>query len=366
MAPRLPFRTARALRLPLALAVLAAGCGRGGPDDAASSAPRLVLVDSISIAESDSAYIADPNDLAVGPDGTIYVADRFLKKVHAYGRDGRPIRTFGRGGEGPGELMNPSFLAFDADSLLYVVDRLEIERFDTRTGAHVGGFATPRRVGLINVSRGRLVAGYADPASNGSVAALAPSGGGMRVTGPFPELLRNPLLFPMFNSVSIAVRGDTAASAFVVTDYVYLSSLSGPGTDSILVPVRRRNGARPEVLRRFAASPTRKRGEAAVYGSSVPMDLHWLPDGHLALVSTDWRLEDSRFVDSSFVSVVDPRTRRSCVDAPVPGPTDPPVTVGFRGDTLFVLSREVSDASRVSTTVRLYRVDTGACRWVDR
>jgi hypothetical protein len=262
--------------------------------------------------------------------------------------------------------MNPSFLTFGDDSVLYVVDRLEIERFHTGTGAHLGALATPRRVGLIGMSHGRLVAGYADPARNGSVAALAPGGGDMRVTGPFPELLRNPLLFPMFNSVSVAVRGDTAATAFIVTNYVYLSSLSGPGIDSILVPVRKRNGARPEVLRRFAASPTRKRGAAAVYGSSVPMDLHWMPGGRLALVSTDWRLEDSRFVDSSFVSVVDPRTRRSCVDAPVPGPTDPPVTVGFRGDTLFVLSREVSGASRVSTTVRLYRVDTDACRWVDR
>jgi sugar lactone lactonase YvrE len=73
---------------------------------------------------------------------------------------------------------------------------------------------------------------------------------------------------------------------------------------------------------------------------------------------------EGRWIDSSFVSVIDRRTRRGCVDARVPGPTEPPVSMAFRGDTLFVVSQEVTGDTRASTVVRWYRIDTGDCRWV--
>ena len=161
------------------------------------------------------------------------------------------------------------------------------------------------------------------------------------------------------------MKGDTAATAFVVTDYLYLSDVTGAVLDSTWVPVKRRNGAHPDLLRRFSKNPTdQELGEEAIYGSSVPMDLHWLPGERIALVSTDWNMVRERFVDSSFVSVVDPRARRACVDAQVPGPTDPPVSIAFRGDTLFVVAQEVTGDTRASTVVRWYRIDTGACRWL--
>jgi hypothetical protein len=47
----------------------------------------------------------------------------------------------------------------------------------------------------------------------------------IEATGPFPEILRDPVLFPMFNSVALGLRGDTAATAFHVTDYLYLSEV---------------------------------------------------------------------------------------------------------------------------------------------
>lgn len=44
--------------------------------------------------------------LAVGPDGTIYVYDRQVPALRAYGADGQFIRTLGRQGGGPGEYEN--------------------------------------------------------------------------------------------------------------------------------------------------------------------------------------------------------------------------------------------------------------------
>jgi hypothetical protein len=328
-----------------------------------------VLVDSITLAENDSAYVAEPNDVAIGPDGKIFIADRFAKKVHVIGRDGRFLRHLGRAGLGPGEFQNPGFLAFEGDSVLYVVDSSEIETFDLRSFTHRGAYRLRKRPGLIAAASGNLFAGYADSAQSGSIARVTGVGSDPHVSGPFPfaPFMTDPRLFPMINEVALAVREDVSATAFMVTNNVYLSDTTGKVLDSIWVPRRRRNGARPDLLRRFADNPGKQElGEAAIYGASTPMDLHWMPGGRIALVSTDWKMVENRFIDSSFVSVIDSRTRRSCVDARIPGPTDPPISVGLRGDTLFVLSQEMDGDTRISTTIRAYRIDTTACRWVER
>jgi hypothetical protein len=135
--------------------------------------------------------------------------------------------------------------------------------------------------------------------------------------------------------------------------------------DSIPVPVRLRNGAKPDLLRRLADNPgDQELGARAIYGSSQPMGVHWLPGGMVAVLNSDWKQVDNRPVETNYLSVADPKARRSCVDARIPGPTDPPVRVALRGDTLFVLSQEVHGETRISTTIRSYRIDTSACRWV--
>lgn len=351
----------------LLLACALSGCRGGSPDDstrAGSDAPVLVPVGSVVLAESDSSYVAGPSGLAIAPDGSFFVSDYMAKKVHVFSRDGRLLRSIGRAGRGPGELQSATSPALDGGSLLYVVDGGEIEMFDPRSGAHLGSYRMPRQPNTIAVSSGRLFAGHADPADGGSVTRVVEDTTRLESTGPFPELLRDPLLFPMFNSVALGMRGDTAATAFVVTDFVYLSDVAGRVLDSIRVPKRLRNGARPDKLRTLSRNPSQETGSAAFYGSSLPLDLHWLPDGRLALVSLDQGMVQGRWIDSSFVSVVDRRTRRSCVDARVPGPPEPPVRMGFRGDTLFVVTQEVNGDTRASTVVRWYRIDTGGCRWV--
>lgn len=351
----------------LALACALHGCGEGGPGASAratSDAPVLVPVDSVVLAESDSAYVAGTSGLAVAPDGSFFVSDHMAKKLHVFSRDGRLLRTIGRPGRGPGEFDGPFSLSFDGDSLLYVVDSWEIEMFDPRTAAHLGAYRMPRTPNTIAVSSGRLYAGYADPADGGSVARVVSDTSRIKATGPFPEILRDSVLLQAFHPVALGMRGDTAATAFFVTDYVYLSDVSGGILDSIHVPKRRRNGARPDMLRSASRTPTQELGLVAFWGSSLPRELHWMPGERLALVSTDQGMVEGRWIDSSFVSVVDRRTRRSCVDARVPGPTEPPISLAFRGDTLFVVSQEVAGDTRASTVVRWYRIDTGACRWV--
>jgi hypothetical protein len=332
-----------------------------------SDAPSLVPIDSVRLAEDDNRYVGQAIAMAIAPSGAFFITDNFAKQVHAFGRGGRYLRAVGRRGQGPGELEAPEYLAFDGDSLLYVIDRSEIEMFDSRSATHLGASAMRERPGPVAVSSGRLFAGHADSAQGGSVATITIGSPDLRVSGPFPfaEFMLRPGLFPLINSVALALNGDTVATSYSVTNAVYLSDVAGRVLDSIPVPVQRRQGAHPDLIRRFAENPSdQELGERVLYGASFPAGLHWLPGGKVVVVSTDWKRLENRSIEAVYLSVADPKTRRSCVDARIPGPTDPPVRVAMRGDTLFVLSQETDGETRISTTIRSYRIDTSACRWV--
>ena len=52
---------------------------------------------------------------ALGPDGTVFVADRANDEIRVFGLDGAHIRTFGRDGEGPGEFGSIYSIAWVGD-----------------------------------------------------------------------------------------------------------------------------------------------------------------------------------------------------------------------------------------------------------
>ncbi len=92
----------------------------------------------------------EPNDVVIGPDGSIYVAEahnaQFLDqnppngvgRISKYSPDGKFIKSFGSYGYGPGQFRGPHSLAFDSKGRLFVADRgnRRIQIFD-QEGKHL-------------------------------------------------------------------------------------------------------------------------------------------------------------------------------------------------------------------------------------
>lgn len=77
-----------------------------------------------------------PSDVAVAPNGDIFVADGHGGNTNArivkFSKDGKFIKAWGKKGTGPGEFDTPHALAFDSKGRLFVGDRANnrIEIFD--------------------------------------------------------------------------------------------------------------------------------------------------------------------------------------------------------------------------------------------
>lgn len=61
-----------------------------------------------------------PTGIAADTSGRLWVADTHYHRVIVFDRDGREQFRFGRHGEGPGEFVFPTCIAWDADANIYV------------------------------------------------------------------------------------------------------------------------------------------------------------------------------------------------------------------------------------------------------
>lgn len=76
-------------------------------------------------------------DIELGAEGELYVLDSQASEIRVFGPDGEHLRTFGRAGQGPGELSRPGGMAFDSAGTLWVMNwgNARFTGFDPQTGA---------------------------------------------------------------------------------------------------------------------------------------------------------------------------------------------------------------------------------------
>lgn len=86
----------------LALLAAAAGCGR-----AEAEAARAVRETAPAVSFQADETLHDVRDVVVDDAGRVWVLAGLEPFVRTYAPDGRLVRTFGRLGKGPGEIMNP-------------------------------------------------------------------------------------------------------------------------------------------------------------------------------------------------------------------------------------------------------------------
>ena len=71
--------------------------------------------------ESDGEFIW-PTSVAIDNNGDVYVADEWLNRITKYTKDGEFINKWGTAGSGDGELNGPSGIVFDSSDNLLIVD----------------------------------------------------------------------------------------------------------------------------------------------------------------------------------------------------------------------------------------------------
>jgi len=120
--------------------------------------PDRKLVRSIPRADDDgTGKLYSPVNVAVDPQGKVYVADPGAFCVQVYDADGKFLRTLGRQGVGPGQFARPRGLAVDREGRVYVVD------------------AATQVVQLFD-NAGRLLIFFGDPTITGAGATSLPAG----------------------------------------------------------------------------------------------------------------------------------------------------------------------------------------------
>jgi tripartite motif-containing protein 71 len=139
--------SAAALALLAALTVPAGAQAQSACPGAAPACPYLA---SSQIGQRGGGVLRFPQSVAIGPDGSVYVADQSSSVVQVFGPDGAFRRDIGRAGTRPGELTSVGAIAVAADNTLFVADGSNrIDRFDAagnllhsfgRRGTGVGEF----------------------------------------------------------------------------------------------------------------------------------------------------------------------------------------------------------------------------------
>lgn len=159
-----------------------------------------------AVMSDDDAYQFDQvrrNGLAGDGAGGLYLLDGSASRVLYYGLDGRHRGTWGRPGEGPGELGLPVGLTVGPGDTVWVLDLRgpRLTGFPTAAGGEPRTIPLPASGGLptgplVHTPGGfllqqgiplRLGGGSFTGAARGGVRMTAPAGGGARVTLPAPS-----------------------------------------------------------------------------------------------------------------------------------------------------------------------------------
>ena len=95
----------------------------------------LLTVGTPNEAGEDQTHMNQPNDVAIAPNGDLYVSDGYgNNRVVVFDKNGKFLRTWGKLGQAPGEFSQPHSIVLDSKGRVYVADRnnSRIQVFDAK------------------------------------------------------------------------------------------------------------------------------------------------------------------------------------------------------------------------------------------
>ena len=135
------------------LSLAACRAGGGQTEGAGSDIGRLPVIESEPSVRLGGAAATGPTmfvtavDIAVGPDGNVYVVDATPPHIRVFDQDGTALRTFGTKGRGPGEFQAVRAAGFVGDTLWLTDPNQRRTTFFTPSGGVIVSRSDTIRIG---------------------------------------------------------------------------------------------------------------------------------------------------------------------------------------------------------------------------
>ncbi|MDE2718115.1 MAG: hypothetical protein OXI33_14040 [Chloroflexota bacterium] len=312
-------------------------------------------------------------------DGSFLVSDFFEDRILRYARDGTLSQMYGGVGEGPGEFLDlgPAFILNDTVVVGVDDQRRLLQMFRRADGSVLGSQPYRGRVGASGYSQVGQSVVFPSRELRGltSVAIWSIPDQQIDYVVPLPdEYVRSAIRpdgfvgqFAAFQSLGNSVAWeDTILSGMSGLNSVFVSTWDGITFDTLRPPAVRRRGVPEDIQQRMDANDL---PEGPFEISSGLLGLYRLSDGAIVLFHHDATLEGEQphgtITADIYLSVIAPDLSSACVDGLVPHFKSMRAIHTVVRDTVFLLDRRVNEEEeRLDSWIRMYRIDTSRCSWL--
>jgi hypothetical protein len=90
--------------------------------------------------EKNGVFLSQPGEFRASPSGLLFISDQRSNEIYVFDAHGKHVKTLGRYGQGPGEFITPSQVAFKQQYVMVRdIGNMRIQFLD-ESGAYKGGF----------------------------------------------------------------------------------------------------------------------------------------------------------------------------------------------------------------------------------